>query len=125
MRRLLLIGCTALALAACATTPLSGLSGGPVVVADQTKLDEQLGLTITLAYTASAKAAKLAIEAADATGHPFSHATLQTIENLRAKAYAGVVATRQAYEAGNSAGYLDAAKKAKAAVADLLAAVKG
>lgn len=123
MRRLILTTCMALALCGCGVT--QALTSGPGTVANQTKLDEQLGLSITLAYTASAKAAKLAIEVADALHKPFSPATLQHIEDLRAKAYALVTATRAAYEAGNSASYLAAAKQAKAAIADFLAAVKG
>lgn len=122
MRRSILAVCAALALCSCATLP--PVTGGPVVVADQTKLDEQVGLTVTLAYTAAAKAAGLAIEAAAATGHPLSNAQLDRINAARAKAYALVTATRQAYLAGNSANYLVAIQQAHAAVADLLAAVK-
>lgn len=123
MRRLLLATCLAFALCSCGVTP--AITGGPVTVADQTKLDEQLGLTITLAYTGTAKAAGLAIEAAAATGHPLSNATLDRINAARAKAYALVTATRQAYLAGNSTNYLTAATQARQAIADLLAVVKG
>ena len=123
MRRLILATCLALTLCGCGT--MSALSGGPGTVAEQTKLDEQLGLSITLAYTAAAKAAGLAIEGAAASGHPLSNATLDKIDSARRKAYALVTATRQAYEAGNSTSYLSAATQARAAVADFLAAVKG
>jgi hypothetical protein len=126
MRRLAtILACTAaLSVASCGTLG-TVLTSGPVAVADQTKLDEQVGLSLTLAYTAAAKAAALAITLADASGHPLSAATVHTIGQLNQRAYAAVTAVRSAYLAGNSASYLSAISAARAAVNDLLAAIGG
>jgi hypothetical protein len=125
-------GRTSIAFACLAALVLSGctaatqaVTGGPVVVADQTKLDEQVGLSLTLAYTAAAKAAALAITLADASGHPLSSATVQKIGQLDQRAFAAVTAVRAAYLAGNGSNYLSAISGARAAVNDILAAIGG
>lgn len=115
---LLAIAASSLALGGCTTV---GPYGSPVVVANQSKIDEQIGLTVTLAYTASARAAALAIN----TGLIKDPAAIQRIGQLDARAYAAVLAVRSAYQAGNSADYLSALSQAQSAIADLLAATKG
>lgn len=121
MRRTLLALACALSVITTGCGVTSAVVGGPVVVADQTKLDEQVGLTLTLAYTAAARAAGLAIS----TGLVKDTATIRHIGALDRRAYAAVVAVRSAYLAGNSANYLAAIAQARAAVGDLLAAAKG
>ena len=101
------------------------LTGSPATVANQTKLDEQVGLTVTLAYTAAARAAGLAITTAAAIGKPLSPATVKRIGELDLRAFAAVTAVRNAYLSVNSASYLSALSGARAAVADLLAAAGG
>ncbi len=108
-----------LGLSGCTTIAPAALQ--PVTYADQTKIDEQVGLTVTLAYTAAARAAALAIS----TGLVKDRATIARIGHLDQRAYNAVLAVRAAYEAGNSANYLSALTQAQAAIADLLAAVKG
>lgn len=117
----------AMSVAACGTlgTITSAMTGGPAVIADQTKLDEQVGLSLTLAYTAAAKAAGLAIQVAAAAGHPFSSATVQKIGQLDTRAYNAVTAVRAAYVAGNGTNYLSAISDARAAINDILAAIGG
>lgn len=110
----------ALSVAACGTLGQT-IMGGPVVVANQTKLDEQVGLSLTLAYTAAARAAALAIE----TGVVKDKATIAYIGQLDQRAYGAVKAVRAAYLAGNSASYLAAISAARAAVTDLLNAIHG
>ena len=64
MKKLLMAIAATLMLAAC--DPGAILSTGslpaPAAIADQTKVDEQTGIAVTLAYTAAAKATALAIE---------------------------------------------------------------
>jgi hypothetical protein len=116
----LMAALAAVSLSACAPV-VDAVTGGPVTVSDKSKLDEQVGLTATLAYTAAARAAALAIQ----TGLVKNPATIQRIGQLDARAYAAVQALRQAYLAVNGTAYLAALSQARQAVADLLAAVRG
>lgn len=127
MKRIaLLVAVASLGLSSCGiTSALTGIPSSPAAVADRTKLDEQTGIALTLAYTAASRAAGLAITGAAAIGHPFSSATLKRIGELDSKAFAAVTAVRQAYLAANSTGYLAAIEQAKAAIAELLAAFGG
>ncbi len=115
----------ALALVAAASIGLAGCNPAPPItpssVAQQTKLDEQVGLTVTLAYTAAARAAALAIK----TGLIKDKPTIARIGQLNARAYAAVLAVRAAYQAGNTASYVSALTQAQSAIAALLAAVRG
>jgi hypothetical protein len=121
MKRIgLMAALVAVALSACAPV-VDAVTGGPVTVSDRTKVDEQVGLTVTLAYTAASRAAALAIN----TGLVTDRATIARIGQLDARAYAAVQAVRTAYLAANGTGYLSALTQARQAVADLLAAVKG
>jgi hypothetical protein len=124
MRKLMLVlAASSLALTGCAGlgTAANVVTGGPVTVADQTKVDEQLGLSLTLAYTAAARAAALAIS----TGLVSNQATIAKIGQLNSRAYAAVTAVRSAYLAANGSAYLAAVSQARAAIGDLLAAVRG
>jgi len=109
-----------LATSACGT--LGGLvTGGPATVADQTKVDEQLGLSLTLAYTAASRAAALAIS----TGLVRDVNTIRKIGALDTRAYNAVVAVHNAYLAANGTNYLASIAAARAAISDLLVAAKG
>lgn len=124
MRRIALLAALAsLALSGCAALvpALTGLPPSPVAVADQVKVDEQIGLTVTLAYTAAAKVAALAIR----TGVVKDPATIAAIGAADGRAYAAVIAVHEAYAATNSASYVSALTQAREAIADLIAAVKG
>lgn len=126
MRKFALTIAASFALASCGiTSALTGIPTSPAAAADRTKLDEQTGLALTLAYTAASRGAGLAITAAKAIGHPLSPATVKRIGELDTAAFAAVTAVRQAYLAANSAGYLAAIQQARIAVADLLAAFGG
>jgi hypothetical protein len=94
----------------------------PSSLADRTVIDEQAGITITLAYTAASKAAALAIPIAVATG-AMSPATVRRIGELDNAAFAAVMAVRQAYLAANAASYGAALKQANAAITALLSAI--
>lgn len=93
----------------------------PAEVADRTKIDEQAALTVTLAYTAAARAAALAIETSVVT----DRATIAKIGALDLKAKAAVDAVEAAYRAGNASSYAAALLAANDAVSQLLASVKG
>ncbi|MGB7407138.1 MAG: hypothetical protein WA908_01415 [Pontixanthobacter sp.] len=102
-----------------------GLTGGipdipasPGEVADRTKLDEQAALTLTLAYTGAAKAAKLAIE----TGIVNNPNTIRAIGAADRRAYRAVVAVEAAYDAGNATSYANAIEEARRAIGQLLTA---
>ncbi len=106
-------------LAACST--LQNVPTAPSEIADQTRLDEQAALTLTLAYTGAAKAATLAIE----TGIIDSPATIARIGELDRQAFAAVLAAERAYNAGNAASYASALMEARLAISGLLTAVQG
>ena len=119
MRKLILAALAPIALAGCTTLPPP--PSAPVAVADQTVIDEQVGLTITLAYTAAAKAAALAIE----TGFVSDPATIRTIGVASDRAFAAVEAVEAAYSAGNAKTYAAALTDARLAVAGLLTIING
>src|SRR5688572_27657533 len=108
------LGLLALSVAGCSglNTAAQVASTSPVEVANRTKLDEQAGITLTLAYTAVSKAAGLAIE----TGLIKDTALITRLGELDRAAYQAVMAVRQAYLAANSASYLAAMKQANTAI---------
>jgi len=123
MKRLLVAVLATMMLAACNPGAIlsSGALPAPSSVADTTKVDEQTGLAVTLAYTAAAKAAKLAIQ----TGLIKSPATMARVAALDTRAYHAVQAVRSAYLAGNATSIAAALAQANGAVSDLLSATKG
>lgn len=118
--RLALASCAALTLTAC-PGPLPGLPPAPSEVADRTKIDEQAALTITLAYTAAARAAAVGIEAGLITDRQ----AIARIGDLDRRAYAAVQATERAYRSGNADSYAAALVEARAAISLFLSSVKG
>lgn len=98
----------------------SAVTGGPVVVADRTKLDEQVGISLTTAYTAVSKAAGIMIE----VGLIKDTATITKLGELDRVAYAAVMAVHDAYLSANNASYLRAIADANAAVKRFLAAAQ-
>lgn len=126
MRRiaLLLAVASSIALSGCGvTSALTGIPASPAAVTSQTKLDEQVGLLVTLSYTAAARAAALAIR----LKLPFADEPSEVVRigQLNKRAYAAVLAVHDAYKAANASGYLSALTQARAAISDLLAAAKG
>lgn len=112
MMRRLLLAIAALfmvPLTACATL---GIPSSPSVLADGTKMDEQAGIALNLAYTAAAKGAALAIR----TGIVSDPATIKRIGELNRFAFAKLTALNAAYNAGNASSYLVALSEAKVAV---------
>ena len=126
-------GATLSALLACALViplvgcSMSGLSGvssipsAPAELSDRTDLDERGALTITLAYTGTARAAAIAIE----TGFIDDAETVRRIGELDRKAYGAVKAAEAAYRAGNADSYSAALGEARAAVSVFLSSVQG
>ena len=122
-------GATLSILLACALLlPLSACLGvqerlpaAPAAVADETKLDEQTALTLTLAYTGAARAATLAIEA----GLVDDAKTIERIGQLDRSAFAAVKAAERAYRAGNADSYASAIVVARGDISALLSAVTG
>ena len=118
MRKMLFaaaLAASTLGLSACATIP-----AGPGEVADQTVLDERGALAVELAYRAAGVALETAVDAGALTGERAA-----TAARYEAVAYRAVLAVRAAYDTGNAATYAEAIDKAQAAVAAVLAAVKG
>src|SRR5690242_17257829 len=120
MRRLILALAAASSLALTACGPTAAVIPGPAVIADRTKADEQAGITVTLAYTAAARAAALAIT----SGVVSDPAKVKRIGELDSRAYAAVQAVRQAYLTANAASYAEALANANAAIAAFTAATK-
>lgn len=104
IRSIMLIAAATLSLSACQTT--GGIPSSPGAVADQTTGDEKVGLVIDTLYYAANRAAALAIR----TGVVTDVAKIKRIGELDNSAKAWVQTGRDAYDAGNSAGY-DAALK--------------
>ncbi len=117
----LLAAALVLPLASCSPLVPPRLPAAPAEVGETTKLDEQAALTITLAYTAAARAATLAIE----TGLVSDRAAIARIGAVDRRAYAAVRAAEAAYRAGNSASYVAALGEARRAVALLLSSIEG
>ena len=112
----------ALSLCACAPvqSAIGGMPAAPVELADKTTLDEQTALGLELAYQAAAFAILTATDAGLIRG-----AAAEAVAACDRAAHRAVVALRSAYDAGNARSYTDAAKIARKAVADLLAAQSG
>jgi post-segregation antitoxin (ccd killing protein) len=96
------------------------ITGGPVVLADRTVMDETAGRSIELAYMAARTVAEIAVDAGLLKGERAAQ-----VQVLNRRAYATVLAARAAYRAGNSDGWLKASREAQAAVAQFLNAAKG
>lgn len=108
-------------LASCSTIEAASGLPSPSSLADRTTIDESAATLVTLAYTATAKAAALSIEA-KAVRDP---ATIRKIGELDTKAFAAVKAVEAAYRTANSDDYITAVRKANAAVQEFLAAFRG
>lgn len=115
MKRLLIVG-LALALSACAlNTPPVSLPASPAAAADQTKLDEQAGLSLTLAYQAANRLGLVAIRSGLAKG-----AAAERIKSLDRSAFAWVERARAAYLAGNADSYASAAAQARTLIDQII-----
>lgn len=107
-------------LAVLACSPLGGLTGnnGTVIsnAADATVLDEKIGIGAESAYAAGSTLGRRLAEAG-----LIDKAKFKAADN---KAYQALRVMRAMYDAGNADGYLTAAMKVHAAVADIRALVK-
>lgn len=113
-----LLVAVSLALSACAGPNAAsdgGLPAAPAEIADTTTLDEQVALSVELAY----QAAGLAVKTAADTGILRGDAAA-SVAALDRKAYAAVRAVRRAYDTGNAASYGHAAAIARSEIAALL-----
>lgn len=104
----------ALALSACTTIP-----GSPGTVANQTILDEQIGIGAEVSYKAARLATELAVDLGKLNG-----ANATKAAELDRKAYAALGVMRQAYTTGNATSYAAAAAQAQSAVAELLTIIR-
>lgn len=123
MKKLLLIGLGALALAACNTTGTAGLGGiptAPVEVANKTTLDEKGGIAAETAYYAANRLAALAIR----TGVVQDKATIAKIGQTDTAVKAALQKVRNAYDAGNATSYEAALREADALTKSLIALAK-
>lgn len=87
----------------------------PVAVAQTTKLDEQVALSVELAYKGARLAVSTGIKAGLIKG-PLAG----RIAAADDAAYKAVLTVRAAYDAGNAASYDIAAERARAAIADVI-----
>jgi hypothetical protein len=116
MKRILAL-CLAATLPACAA--LNAPLPAPAAIADRTVLDEKAALGVELAY----QAANLAALTASRAGL-ISDEARPRIAAADARAYAAVLAVRQAYDAGNGGSYFETEARARAALAEFLALIK-
>jgi len=110
----------ALALAACNVAEPIPNGATPTVSLDPrtSKVDEQVGLTVTLAYTAASRAAALAIRA----GVVKDKETIAHIGELDNVGFDATQKVRRAYDAQDILAFNAAVKEARAAANGLLAA---
>ena len=120
MLRKILCALSALALSACSLPALMGLPAAPVAAANQTVMDEKVGIAIETAYPSAAYAATLAIRSG-----ALSRENILRVAEIDRRAYAAVQATRAAYDAGNASTYREAATIALPLVRELIAAIRG
>lgn len=117
MRRFLPLALCA-SLSGCAALPLlfGGAIPAPASVANQTTLDEKLGIAVTDAYTA-----------ASTLGYTLAKNGLIDKAQFKLRdqqGYDAVVALRAAYLAGNSTSYITAIAQAQQAVSAIAALVR-
>lgn len=115
MKRLL-IASLALALTSCGlNTAAPTIPPAPSTVADRTRLDEQAGLSLTLAYQAANRLGLVAIQTGLAKG-----AAAERIKSLDRSAFAWVERARAAYLAGNADSYAKAAAQARTLIGQII-----
>lgn len=120
MKKIIVAVIMALSLQGCALMSALTATPAPAQVANRTALDEQVALSIEFAYQASAQAIGVAADAGLLRGENARRAA-----EIDRNAYRAVLAVRAAYDAGNATSYGAAAVNARAAIAELLALLKG
>lgn len=145
MKRLIALACLSLSLSGCALLPalMGGVPTSPAAVANQTVLDEKVGIAVESMYTATARAGALAFRAG--LVEPSSNPAVQSddfcpkvlarlfeptdrgssVMAVECKLRAARDATRRAYDAGNAQGYDVAAREAVALSREFLALIRG
>ena len=116
-----LIAAAAMSLAACA--PLATAVGPPdnlvpAAAADQTVLDEQVAISVELAY----QAAVLTVSTATKAGLVKGDTAVKLLDADRV-AYQAVLAVRAAYDTGNARSYAEAALSAQSAIRGVIALI--
>ena len=110
-----------MSLAACA--PLATAVGPPDnllpgVAADKTVLDEQVAISVELAYQAAVLTVSTATKAGFVKG-----ALAEKLLDADRVAYQAVLAVRAAYDTGNARSYADAAQSAQTAIRGVIALI--
>jgi hypothetical protein len=118
-----IIAAAAMSLAACA--PLATAVGPPDnlvpgVAADKTVLDEQVAISVELAYQAAVLTVSTATKAGLVKG-PLAEKLLDADR----VAYQAVLAVRAAYDTGNARSYADAATSAHSAIRSVIGLIAG
>jgi hypothetical protein len=116
-----LIAAAAMSLAACTTLATSvGPPDNlvPAAAADQTVLDEQVAISVELAY----QAAVLTVSTATKAGLVKGDAAVKLLDADRV-AYQAVLAVRAAYDTGNARSYAEAALSAQSAIRGVIALI--
>lgn len=117
--RIFLALAAAMTLASCGlATPVNLLPPAPVEVANQTTLDERLGLGAETAYAAAAQALVLKHMLS-----PFSPEDLATVKALDNKALEALKVVRAAYKAANAEDYRKAYDEVMRISAEIVKAV--
>lgn len=113
-----LIALCSLSLASCGASAGGGIANipPPIVIADKTKLDEQVLLATTLAYTAATKAATLAIRSHVVTDRD----RIRRIGVINDAAFIALQDLRRAYAIGNADSYRTASERAQELLKRLL-----
>ena len=116
-----LIAAASLSLSACAglataVGPPDNLIPG--AAADKTVLDEQVAISVELAYQAAVLTVSTATKAGLVKG-----ALAEKLLDADRKAYQAVLAVRAAYDTGNARSYTDAALSAQSAIRGVIALI--
>ena len=101
----------ALSLISCAPLGLSGL--GPAPIADRTVTDERVALGVETLYQGWRATVETGVDLGLIRG-----ATAGRVQQLDRDIYAAVLVARQAYDAGNSATYAEAAARVARLIAE-------
>ena len=121
MRKTFSIGLVALALAACATTPVAVPHiPAPYEFAGRTAADEQAAVAVENGYKAFRLALELGVDAGVIKGERAVKAAAADRQ-----AYNALLIFREAYKTANATDLLAAGRSANIAIAQAIAAVKG
>lgn len=118
MKRIFFAAIASLALVAC--TDMSSVPSSPGAVADQTKLDEQVLLSLELGYKAARLAAELAVDLGKLKGED-----ARRVQIINRRATSALVGAKAAYDAANARSYRDATGQLKELIAEMVSIIGG